>query len=82
MGITKVTRNWQITLPKDVREFLDIKEGERILISVRDNKALIEKMEKDIIKTIFGAWGRGEAGFKTVRRWRKESEKRRRRLKL
>jgi len=82
MGITKVTRNWQLTLPKDVRELLKIKEGERLVISVKNNKAVIEKLEKSVIENIFGAWGKGEAGYKTVEKLRKESEIRRKRLGL
>jgi AbrB family looped-hinge helix DNA binding protein len=81
MGISKVTRNWQITLPKDVRETLHIKEGERLLIKTENDRAIIEKLKKDWVERVFGAWGPSkESGVEYVRKMRREWEEREKRL--
>ena len=38
----KVTRKYQITLPKKVREMLKIRIGDLIRVSVKDNKIILE----------------------------------------
>ena len=48
MVIVKVTRNSQITIPKDIREKLDIKEGDIVEIRTELGKIVIEKIENDI----------------------------------
>ncbi len=83
MGITKVTRNYQITLPADVREILDIKVGDKIIILPEKNGAVIKKIRKDAIERAFGAWGTSkESGVEYVRKIRDEHERRLKRLGL
>lgn len=48
MVIIKVTRNSQITIPKDIREKLGIKEGDIVEIRTELGKIVIEKIENDI----------------------------------
>ena len=68
MGISKITRNFQVTLPKDVRELKDFKVGEKVLFLVEGNRVDIVKIDKNVVK---------EAGLDNERRLRKEWSKRR-----
>lgn len=77
MGITKVTRNYQITLPKDVRELADIKIGDRVLIIVEDGGITIEVLKRDPIDETFGTWKDEVEGTKYVDKLRSEWKKRR-----
>jgi len=40
---SKITRRFQITLPKDVRERFKFEEGDLVLFVVEDGKLLLEK---------------------------------------
>ena len=83
MGITKVTRNYQITLPSDIREILDIRVGDKIIIVPEGGEAIIKKVRKDALEKAFGAWGTSkESGIEYVRKIRNEEEKRLKRLGL
>ena len=57
MGISKVTRNYQITLPKDIRKIVGIKEGDEVVITIDDGSIKIFKADKDIIAKTAGIWG-------------------------
>lgn len=83
MGISKVTRNYQISLPRDVRAQLNIKIGDVMMIkNVRDT-VIVKPIKKDIVTETFGLWGKSkEPGWKTVKKMRKDWEKRRKRLGL
>ncbi|WP_258083746.1 AbrB/MazE/SpoVT family DNA-binding domain-containing protein [Thermococcus thermotolerans] len=47
MPITKVTRNYQITIPAEVRKALGIREGEYLTVELRGNEVVIRKAEMD-----------------------------------
>ena len=49
MTIVKVTRNSQITIPKEIREKVGIKEGDRVDVTVEGDKVVIRKIELDEI---------------------------------
>ena len=77
MGISKITRNFQVTLPKDVRELKHFKVGDEVLFVVDDDSIDIVKMDKEIIKAAAGLWrGMKEDSLAYERRIRKEWEKR------
>ena len=83
MGITKVTRNYQITLPADIREVLGIKVGDKIVVVSEGDGAMIKKVRKDSLGMAFGAWGSSkESGVAYTRKIRDEEEKRLKRLGL
>ncbi len=83
MGTTKVTRNYQITIPSDVRESLEIKVGDKIIILPGKDNAVIKKVRKDALERAFGAWSPSrEPGAAYVRKIRSEEEKRLKRLGL
>jgi len=44
VSITTVTKKGQVTIPKDVRKVLGLKEKDRVSIRVEDRKAVIEKV--------------------------------------
>ncbi len=82
MGITKVTRNYQVTLPKDVREAEEIKVGDRLIAVPRENGIFLRKMDKSIISKTAGIWKSKGSGVEYVRKIRDEEEKRLKRLGL
>ena len=42
--VVKVTRKYQVTLPKEVREKLGIRIGDFLKVKVEDNKVILEPM--------------------------------------
>ncbi|MCD6373798.1 MAG: AbrB/MazE/SpoVT family DNA-binding domain-containing protein [Thermococcus sp.] len=48
MSLTKVTRNYQITIPSDVRKKLGIKVGDILLVEVEDGKVVLKKSELEL----------------------------------
>ncbi len=48
MGITKVTRNYQITIPSDIRKKLGIRVGDVLIIEIEDGKAVIKKSDLEL----------------------------------
>jgi AbrB family looped-hinge helix DNA binding protein len=78
MVTSKITRNFQITLPKDVREFRDFKEGERVRFIIEGERLDLVKADDDIISKTAGLWaGMKETGAEYQARLRKEWAKRR-----
>ncbi|WP_456420628.1 AbrB/MazE/SpoVT family DNA-binding domain-containing protein [Thermococcus sp.] len=45
MPVTKVTRNYQITIPAEIRKTLGIKEGEYLTVELRGDEIVIRKAE-------------------------------------
>ena len=73
MGISKITRNFQVTLPRDVRELKRFKVGDKILFVVEDEHIDLIKMDKDVIRAAAGLWkDMKEDGTAYVRRIRNE----------
>ncbi|HDZ35865.1 MAG TPA: AbrB/MazE/SpoVT family DNA-binding domain-containing protein [Thermococcus sp.] len=48
MGLTKVTRNYQITIPSDVRKKLGIRVGDVLMVEVEDGKVVLKKSELEL----------------------------------
>ena len=84
MSLTKVTRNYQITVPRDIREQAKIAEGDKLVVTMENNEIKIKKFDEDIFKKAFGSWK--DAGIKDSVEWvrnvRKGWGKRRKRLGL
>lgn len=84
MSLTKVTRNYQITVPRDIREQADIKEGDKLVLTMENGEIKMKKFDVDVFKRAFGSWK--DAGIKDSVKWvrdvRKGWEKRRKRLGL
>lgn len=83
MGIAKVTRNYQVTIPQDVRTIQGIEIGDTVLFALEGSKVDFLKIEReDLIKSVAGIWTSKETGFEYTKRIRKDWEKRRKRLSL
>ncbi|WP_297497817.1 AbrB/MazE/SpoVT family DNA-binding domain-containing protein [Thermococcus sp.] len=46
MPLTKVTRNYQITIPAEIRKALGIKEGEYLSVELRGDEIVIKRARK------------------------------------
>lgn len=46
MPVTKVTRNYQITIPASVRRSLKIREGEMLEVEVEQDRIVIRKLDE------------------------------------
>jgi len=44
--VSKVTRNYQITIPYEIREMLNIKEGEYVEFIIEGDKVIIKPIKK------------------------------------
>jgi len=47
MPITKVTRNYQITIPAEIRNALGIREGELLEVELENGKIVIKRLKKE-----------------------------------
>lgn len=56
MPIVIVSPRGQIVIPKDIRKQLNIKPGKKLLLKVIGNKAIIEPLPDDPIKTFCGVF--------------------------
>ena len=73
MLVSKVTRNYQITLPQEVREKIKFKIGDRVRFVYKDGKVEILKIDNDILKRAAGLWkGNKETGLQFTKRLRSE----------
>ncbi|MBI2546432.1 AbrB/MazE/SpoVT family DNA-binding domain-containing protein [Candidatus Woesearchaeota archaeon] len=72
MGISKITRNFQVTLPRDVRELKNLRVGEKVLFVIEGSRVDLVKIDKNIIKDAAGLWaGQKETGIAYEARLRK-----------
>lgn len=46
----KITRNYQTTIPADIRDKLGIKIGDRILVYIDKDRIIMRKLKGDITK--------------------------------
>lgn len=52
-----VTRNYQITLPKTIRKWVDIAVGDSVLVEVQGkDEIVLKKVKTDPILAAFGCW--------------------------
>lgn len=56
MGVSTVTRNYQITLPRDVREMEKIRIGDKFIVKVEDKRIVLTKLKESVLKEAFGSW--------------------------
>ncbi len=57
MGIAKVTTNFQVTIPKDVRTIKEIKVGDTVFFTIEGDKVDFFKMKREaLIKECAGSW--------------------------
>lgn len=80
MGIAKVTRNYQITIPKDARKVFNIKVGDTLLVTPEERSVVIKKVDENVINAAAGTWKTVKDSVEYVRGMRAEYEKRAKRL--
>jgi AbrB family looped-hinge helix DNA binding protein len=81
MGISKITRNFQITLPKDVRIIKKLEEGDAVVFAIEGNDVILEKVEEDPIMASAGIWKNfKETGAQYQKRLRGQWKKRQKQL--
>lgn len=77
MESTKITRNYQITIPREIREKINLKIGDKLIFIEKEKRIEIKKIEEDIFRKTAGLWKNfKETGIEYERRLRKEWEKR------
>jgi AbrB family looped-hinge helix DNA binding protein len=77
MSIAKVTTNYQVTIPKDIRRVKDIKIGDEVLFSIEGDKIDFMKLErKAVIKRVAGIWTQKEDSVEYVKGLRREWDSR------
>jgi AbrB family looped-hinge helix DNA binding protein len=77
MGISVVTRNFQVTLPKDVRERTKIKEGDKVFVDVNEEgEIILNPIKKSPTDESFGIWKGETEGVEYTEKLRKEWEAR------
>lgn len=81
MGISKVTRNCQVTIPKDVRRQLNVREGDEMHFVIEGERIILQRPVKDPIMAAAGAWrGMKETGLEYQKRIRSQWKKRQKAL--
>ncbi|MEI7616772.1 MAG: AbrB/MazE/SpoVT family DNA-binding domain-containing protein [Actinomycetota bacterium] len=45
MNKTKITRKGQVTIPKEIREMLALKESDNLVVRIEGNSVVMEKLE-------------------------------------
>jgi AbrB family looped-hinge helix DNA binding protein len=58
MAISKVTRNFQITVPREIRETANVKVGDTVLFIKEGEEIVIRRVDKDLLGKGFGLWRR------------------------
>ncbi|MDA4123544.1 MAG: AbrB/MazE/SpoVT family DNA-binding domain-containing protein [Thaumarchaeota archaeon] len=74
VSVGSVTSKGQITIPKEVRDKLHLKSGDKVLFSIEDGEAKIRKVEHEKLSALLkrqGAW-EGEGSVEFQRRLREE----------
>ena len=77
--LTKVTRNFQITLPEEVRQQFKIRLGDSIAIERADFGFRLHKVEKGKLEDfvdVLGSFEEKVPSSELQKMWRKEFEKR------
>ncbi len=83
MGIAKVTRNYQVTIPKDIRRIQDIEVGDTVLFAIEMDKVHFLKLKREeALTSVIGIWKNKGTGAEYVKKIRGEWKKREQRLGL
>ena len=78
---SKVTRNYQITIPRDIRRRENIRVGDVVVFVPTEKGVEMKKASRSILDDTFGMWkGMKASSVSHVRRLRGEAERREKRL--
>ncbi len=56
MSISKVTRNFQITIPRDVRDAQNVHIGDKMIFIVKENGVDLVKLDDKALADAAGIW--------------------------
>ncbi|HXW94597.1 MAG TPA: AbrB/MazE/SpoVT family DNA-binding domain-containing protein [Nitrososphaerales archaeon] len=73
VSVGSVTSKGQVTIPKEVRDKLGLRSGDKVVFSIENGEATIRKVKQERLTTLLGrqeAWEEESVGFQ--RRLRKE----------
>src|SRR4030042_6328712 len=54
MNKAKITLKGQVTIPKEVRNSLDIKEGDSVIFVIQKDNAVLKPLKKKSLKDFYG----------------------------
>ena len=78
MGVSKMTRNFQVTIPRDVREVKRLLEGDRVLFAIDGERVELHRVDEDVVAAAAGLWkATRESGAEYERKARRGWSKRR-----
>ncbi|MBI2176106.1 AbrB/MazE/SpoVT family DNA-binding domain-containing protein [Candidatus Woesearchaeota archaeon] len=77
MAVSKVTRNYQVTVPREVRELANISVGDTLLFVKEGEEVILRRIDKDLLSKAFGLWKRAEEKTPLVNRLLRGEPKRR-----
>ncbi len=81
MGIAKVTTNYQVTIPKDIRKLKNINVGDTVLFTLEGERVDFIKMDqKMLVRETAGIWRSSGGGTEYVNEIRKGWKKRQERV--
>ena len=60
MAVSRVTRNFQITVPREVREPAGIKVGDTMMITREGPDIVLRKVDRDLLAKGFGLWKKAQ----------------------
>lgn len=60
MAVSRVTRNYQVTVPREIRELTSIKVGDTLLFSKEGDEVIVKRVDKDVLSRGFGLWKRAQ----------------------
>ena len=69
MNKAKVTFKGQVTIPKEVRNSLDIKEGDSVIFVIQKDHAVLKPLKKKSLKDFYGVFPATQpySGMESVR---------------
>lgn len=56
MSVVKVTRKYQVTIPKEVRRKRGIDIGDRLKVSLENDKIILESIKGSAVDEAAGSW--------------------------
>lgn len=76
MGVSKITRNFQVTIPEDIRKLKGYKQGDELVFLMDNGEVKLVKKESKIIEETSGIWKDKKVEEKLERSRREEWEER------
>ena len=84
MAVSRVTRNYQVTVPREIRELAGVKVGDTLLFVREGEDVVLRKIDKDLLVQGFGLWkkAKDKTPWLVTKLLRSEAEKRLSKLKV